>query len=183
MDGAEQKSLGEKDASADDAVERLWVYATALYGVSGVARACLDAQNQHGMDVNMLLFAVWLADRRRPLSAAQVEEAVGYCQPWRRDVILPLRRQRRSWQQDPHRQLDYEAIKALEISAEREQLRRLAVLSESPRWALPTNQLEDHPAEELLAENLHQVAKVCGSTGSVLDSLRQAIRGATTQKG
>ncbi|MGI9492931.1 MAG: TIGR02444 family protein, partial [Geminicoccaceae bacterium] len=40
-----------------------WDYSLSLYGRPGVEQACLELQRRHGLNVNLLLFAFWLADR------------------------------------------------------------------------------------------------------------------------
>lgn len=96
-----------------------------VYADAQVARACLLAQDAHGVDVNLLLAAAWCADCGVTLDQATVDTLNEHCRDWREQVIKPLRRLRRQWKEQPERAADYEALKRLEISAEREQLLRL----------------------------------------------------------
>ena len=36
-----------------------WQFSGAVYAHPGVAEACLDLQDRHGLDVNLLLFCAW----------------------------------------------------------------------------------------------------------------------------
>ncbi len=99
----------------------LWEYSVATYRVEEVAAACLTLQDAFAVDVNLLLYAAWLAHSNRRLSADHlkaVDELVG---EWRESVVQPLRalrRQLRGYQQAAGVR---EEIKALELRAEREQ--------------------------------------------------------------
>lgn len=69
----------------------LWRYALALYAKSGVASACLALQAHAGVDVCVLLHALYAANRGRPLTPAQLEASDQRVRGWRERVILPLR--------------------------------------------------------------------------------------------
>jgi hypothetical protein len=49
----------------------LWVFSLQRYQQPGVAQACLEAQDRCGADVNLLLYAAWLASHGQALSPAQ----------------------------------------------------------------------------------------------------------------
>lgn len=72
-----------------------WAFSLAVYDRPGVAEACLRLQEARGVDVNLLLHALWcgalghriaLAERRR------LDEAVA---PWQAGAVRPLRAVRR----------------------------------------------------------------------------------------
>ena len=44
-------------AVSDSATDRLWDFAVTAYGKPDVSHFCLQAQDLHGFDVNMLLYA------------------------------------------------------------------------------------------------------------------------------
>ena len=53
-----------------------WDFSLEAYARPGVAPACLDLQERHGADVNLLLFACWLsASGRGALDAALLAAA------------------------------------------------------------------------------------------------------------
>jgi uncharacterized protein (TIGR02444 family) len=103
--------------------ESLWDFATRVYARPGVAAACLQAQDEHAVDVTFLLAAAWAAARDLALDAGVVAAWDADCRGWREQVVQVLRRQRRAWASGAGR--DYEALKALELAAEREMLARL----------------------------------------------------------
>ena len=108
-----------------NATDRLWDFAVTAYGKPGVADLCLQAQDLHGYDVNMLLYAAWCAGEGRVVSEAHWRQLDELLEPWRAAVVRPLREQRRQWgeQSDddaPHPL--YEHAKAVELEAERQQL-------------------------------------------------------------
>lgn len=41
-----------------------WRFSCAVYAAPGVAQACLELQDTHGADVNLLLLAAWLGAAR-----------------------------------------------------------------------------------------------------------------------
>ena len=73
-----------------------WDFSLALYGKPGVAPACLALQERHGLDVNILMFCLWLAATGRgPVPAAALETAFVGAAPWHDDVVRHLRALRR----------------------------------------------------------------------------------------
>lgn len=125
-DGAGCANAPSRAADAPANVVPLRDFAVALYAEPDVQRSCLEAQDAHGADVNLLLWAAWRASQGRALSAQQVSRADALCEEWRTAVVHPLREQRRRWAGDERRATQYEAIKALELQAEFTQLAMLA---------------------------------------------------------
>jgi uncharacterized protein (TIGR02444 family) len=67
-------------------------FALALYGSEGVADACLDLQNRHDLDVNVVLFGAFVgAVRRQTLTIADLDLAHRRVAAWHREVVRPLR--------------------------------------------------------------------------------------------
>lgn len=110
----------------------LWRFAEAVYQRPGVEAACLHLQAQ-GVDVCLLLCALWLDARNVPWDEARGQTLRDLAQPWQTQVVMPLRQLRQSWR--PAAQGDNaltqlrEQVKRLELEAERELLQRLATLS------------------------------------------------------
>ncbi|HEX6842145.1 MAG TPA: TIGR02444 family protein [Stellaceae bacterium] len=117
------------------AAQEFWQFSLDFYARPGVEAACLALQDQHGRDVNIMLYLCWLglAARGRIDGAglARAEEAMA---PWRRAAIEPLRKARRDL--DPAERDGvaalYEAAKAIELAAERMGQQRLAALAPPP---------------------------------------------------
>lgn len=98
-----------------------WDFSLAAYGRPGVAEACLALQDRLGLDVNLLLFALWAGRCGRRLTAvelATLREASG---PWHREVVVPLRgvRRRLKGAADPAHEALRRRIKRDELEAER----------------------------------------------------------------
>ncbi len=72
-----------------------WDYSIALYGRQEVAQACLGLQRRHGIDVNIVLFCLWLAaSGRGAFRKDELQDALAAVQPWQDDVVRPLRKLR-----------------------------------------------------------------------------------------
>lgn len=58
----------------------------------GVGSACLELQNAYKLDVNVLLYCIWVgASRRGVLNASQIETVTQSVEIWHRDVVQGLR--------------------------------------------------------------------------------------------
>lgn len=127
----------------------LWTFALACYASPGVETACLELQNQ-GADVCLLLCGAWLQARGVACSQARLQALTALAAPWRGDVIEPLRGLRQAWRSQAEQDLALhslrEAMKALELQAERELLERLQKISQD--W--PSNGAADAWLEPLV---------------------------------
>lgn len=72
-----------------------WDYSLAFYRRPGVEGACLDLQRRHGLNVNLLLLTLWLADRGIELDQATLSRAEKAVGTWHAEVIGPVRALRR----------------------------------------------------------------------------------------
>ncbi len=102
----------------------LWRYALALYRREGVAPACLTLQAHLGLDVCMLIYALYAAHSRCEVSPATVTHVDQGLKAWREQVVLPLRQIRQAMKVGVHEiapDLNHwvrEQIKATEVNAE-----------------------------------------------------------------
>jgi uncharacterized protein (TIGR02444 family) len=110
----------------------LWEFSVALYARPGVEEACLTLQDRHGLDVNLVMLALWLAasGRGEGFPAA----AVGIAAAWHVTVVGVLRglRQRLKTAVPPAEGLRAE-VKAAELAAERVLQERLGALAPARR--------------------------------------------------
>ena len=157
----------------EESGESLREFALRVYAQEAVARACLDAQERYGMDVNLLLFGAWLAERGVVLSALDAASAEAQCKGWRESVIVPLRRQRRAWAGVADLVSEYEALKRLEVSAELEQLAMLAALATED--LLGNNASRRLDPAECLAENCAAICEHYRQPKNALNALSVAI--------
>lgn len=150
----------------------LWQYALSVYSCSAVARACLQAQDALGVDVNLLLCAAWCGTQGRRLDQEALRQLDEQCRSWRELIITSLRRQRRQWKEDSERIEDYHALKRLEIAAEHEQLLRLETkvgeLTASAGGA------------DILRANVVAVFEFFGSNGAAASPLAAALENRLT---
>jgi uncharacterized protein (TIGR02444 family) len=81
--------------------EAFWTFSCHFYQNQRVAASCLELQDRHGADVNLVLFALWAASRGRQLDAAAIAEADRVARPWREAITQPLRAARRAMKPPP----------------------------------------------------------------------------------
>ena len=157
-----------------------WSFALRVYRQPGVAEACLMLQDHHGVDVNVLLLALFAAvDRGILLDRAALEEVDRLVRPWRDEVVVPLRQVRRRLKSGPMPAPDAQtealrnAVKAAELQAEQIEEALLACWLES-RAAGRT----DAPID--LQEVVWRVAALGSAKGGHVqlgeDDLRRAVR-------
>lgn len=114
----------------------LWVEACRLYEAAGVRELCLELQDEHGVDVVVLLAVVWAWRRAVVVEGARLDELRARTSAWRAAVVGPLRDARRALRADAvagrylgvpaGRQADLKSqVQAAELAAERCQLEAL----------------------------------------------------------
>jgi uncharacterized protein (TIGR02444 family) len=113
-----------------------WTFSLRYYRGGGVPEACLDLQDRGGADVNVVLFLLWMATRKRRFPADAVRALADAVQPWQSAVVAPIRALRRSLKAAPAL-VDKGAaeafrtrIKAIELESERLQQDAMAALGE-----------------------------------------------------
>ncbi len=114
-----------------------WNFSVTLYSKHGVADSCLALQNEHGLDVNLMLFCIWYGKYHGELSSSQLDELLDFSLLWATNVVKPLRQARRWIKQNrddceiPAERLESfrERVKKLELEAEQLQQNRLQQLA------------------------------------------------------
>ena len=117
-----------------------WRFSLSLYRMDGVPPACIALQDGHGLDVNIMLFALWLGSRGRALEPAELTEADAAVREWRADAVVALRAVRR-FLRTPPEAVDAagaaalrERVKAVELELERLQQEALFALRPAQAW-------------------------------------------------
>ncbi len=111
--------------SAPIAKSPFWRFSVKFYAEPGVAQACIDLQDQAGVDVNILFFLLWNATQSRQFNNAEVAAIEHTIGPWRDMAVVPLRTVRRALKAPPTVMASHDAeafrtrIKAVELEAER----------------------------------------------------------------
>jgi uncharacterized protein (TIGR02444 family) len=72
-----------------------WSFICEVYGAPEVQEACLALQDNLGVDLSFLLTLLWFAKAGHGFDPAEVEVLDHLVEPWRRDVVKPLRAIRR----------------------------------------------------------------------------------------
>jgi uncharacterized protein (TIGR02444 family) len=102
-----------------------WIFSLRTYSRPGVSEACLELQERSGVDVNVLLFLLWLAAQGRRADCNEVAAIIAAVEDWRREVVTPLRRARRAAKEAPEGFDAHSAaalrtlLKRVELEAER----------------------------------------------------------------
>jgi uncharacterized protein (TIGR02444 family) len=120
-----------------------WRFSLSFYRLPGVSEACIALQDEYGVDVNLLLFLLWLAGEGRSLSPDEIKTLDEKVRNWRNLTVVPIRGIRRklkgartlveAGQQEALRT----RIKALELEAERLQQQALYALSQAAPFGQP----------------------------------------------
>jgi uncharacterized protein (TIGR02444 family) len=114
-----------------------WRFSLDFYRQAGVAEACIALQDDCGVDVNLMLFLLWLAASGRQLSTEDIKELDAAVRSWRDLTIIQIRNLRRKLKGAPtlveagKQEAFRTKIKALELEAERLQQQALYVRSRS----------------------------------------------------
>jgi uncharacterized protein (TIGR02444 family) len=141
-----------------------WRFSLRFYRQPGVADACIALQDGCGVDVNVLLFFLWLARARRCISPDVAQQVCAKAAPWRDDVVAPLRAVRRRLKggstlvERGAAERFRTAIKAVELESERLQQEALFALA----TGLATGQAPS--VEAAGRENVAAYERVLGGT-------------------
>ncbi len=117
-----------------------WQFSLSLYRTAGVPGACIALQDKHGLDVNIMLFALWLASRQRAVSSGDLMQADELVREWRAEAVVALRGVRRFLRQPPAAFSGEAAIalrdkvKSAELECERLQQEALFALRAADDW-------------------------------------------------
>lgn len=153
----------------------LWDYAVSLYGLPGCAALCLQLQDDYGLSINRLLFALWLADQQRRYP---VQVVLQEADRWQREQLKPLRDLRyrlRGQTESNNEERCYELLKQAELVTEKVELERLQqCLFDCPETDL---------IEGLALENLFSALPAGACPGDDLRLRLQQLAGIATQYG
>jgi uncharacterized protein (TIGR02444 family) len=156
----------------EDAGAAFWSFSLELYARPGVSEAVITLQDEHGLDVNLVLWLLWVGWSGRGRAAADdITRVDAAAAPWRHDVIQPLRTARRALKGSPVAGAEAlrTEVKALELESERLQHHNLAALV--PAEAGGRDRLAD--AEANLAVYVTERADIRATLTAALRSLQQ----------
>src|SRR5688572_4967600 len=76
---------------ADFPAHAFWTFSLEIYGRPGVAPACLDLQDRHGLDVNVRRYCPWLGETSIATDESSVDAALRAVHDWHAEVVRSLR--------------------------------------------------------------------------------------------
>ena len=103
----------------------IWDFSLTAYQRDGVAAHCLRAQDDLRVDVNVILYAAWLASTDQRLSFAHLEGLDRSIDEWRRRVVQPLRELRQSLREYDDAAGIRDSVKELELRGEEQLQNRI----------------------------------------------------------
>src|SRR5258706_7062277 len=112
-----------------------WDFSLRFYAQPRVAAACLELQDRAGVDVNVLLYLLFVAQHCRQLDRSDITRIDAAVKAWREQVVQPLRRMRRELK-NVVAPIDADAVAAL-----RNDVKRIELESE---------RIEQHALERLV---------------------------------
>jgi uncharacterized protein (TIGR02444 family) len=154
----------------------IWDFVLNYYGRKGVSDALIGLQDNHAIDVNMLLFLMWMAAQSKSVAADDVKFVSTTSQAWQRAVVVPIRGVRRLLKENaPLVPAEAAAafrkkVQAIELEGEQLQLNAMAALVGrlKPAQASP---------EEAARRNVKTFEAVAGKTfpPAAVDGLVRAL--------
>lgn len=135
------------------------------------AERLLKLQDEHDVVILELMFVAWLGVQRRTINQENLDQLRGGAQAWIDQVVLPLRRVRRTWKAEGKQASMRTRLQALELEAEK----GLSLLY-AETWSLISanadSDIADH-REDALGHNLGLVLEGVGLGTD--DTLRQQL--------
>ena len=135
------------------------------------AERLLELQDEHDVVILELMFVAWLGVQRRTINQENLDQLRGGARAWIDQVVLPLRRVRRTWKAEGKQASMRTRLQALELEAEK----GLSLLY-AETWSLISanadSDIADH-REDALGHNLGLVLEGVGLGTD--DTLRQQL--------
>jgi uncharacterized protein (TIGR02444 family) len=151
----------------------LWRWSLAVYAAPAVRAACLELQDVHGCDVNLLLAAGFLADRGIDLSGDRARELESRVAGWRSGFIHPLRALRRRSVDFSEAESLTQSLLAAELEAER--VEQSLLWGAMSGWGISGDTAERAPGPAQLANNLRAVTDLVAAPVGAASSLESAL--------
>lgn len=148
----------------------LWDFSLHYYGRPGVSSFCLRLQDEHGVNVNVLLWALWLGYRGVRLEPAPLARALRKIHSWDQHYVLPLRQLRRRMK------VEFD-VTDVSIEAVRTQIKQAELLAEKHLQQILETQISIDPtpiqvaAETLMADNLWLYLRPLGINKAYVEEL------------
>ena len=108
-------------------MESFWDFSVRTYRTPGVPDACLSLQNDHGVDVNMLLYCYWIGAAIGEFDGELFNRASEFSARWAENVVIPLR-DARTWMK--HTGCDSDAVPTASCMELREEIKTIEFAAE-----------------------------------------------------
>lgn len=174
MDGVGRK--------AEDFAELAWTRICAVYAEPGLANACIELQDAYGVDVPLLLLLDHADRLGFGISAPDFAAFLKASAMWQGDVVAPLRAIRRDMKGRYGSAEDLalrEAVKGLELQAERIEVRRLSDLLMQTKMTGEAAQMSDAYLEQhsVPEDERTKVMALLNAAAARLDQARTNMEG------
>lgn len=163
-------------------LDSLWDFSLALYAQPGVAESCLRLQDEQGINVNLLLWCVWLECNGWHLDQGRLHEAQRCTRGWDKHYVIPLRHLRQRMKAEfgtANGAIEKVRghIKQAELAAERELQMLLQHLTQ--QWLQQADGLapETTGDKKFEGKNLRRYLDEAGVKRGAIDSLVQCLTG------
>lgn len=150
-----------------------WRFSLHFYALPGVAPACLELQESAGVDVNVLLYLLFLAGQGRIVERNDVARIDAVVKSWREQVVRPLRGVRRQLKNGMEG-IDHTGcerlrsdVKRVELEAERIEQQTLERLVPAATLGIPTSSRDTAARANITAYG----AFLNGLPGTAVDTL------------
>jgi uncharacterized protein (TIGR02444 family) len=146
----------------DAAARPIWDFVLEYYRQQGVSEAAIGLQDSAGIDVNMILFLMWLSGQGKTLAEVDMRKLGQVSHGWQRSVVVPIRNIRRLLKEnapfvEQEAALAYrKKVQALEIEGEQLQLNAMADAAKTASLNMAAS------TEKAARDNLAMFAKVTG---------------------
>ena len=118
--------------TTENSASPIWDFVLGYYRQQGVSEAAITLQDSAGIDVNMILFLMWLSAQKRVLAVAEAKTVSEKSWGWQHNVVVPVRGVRRLLKENAPL-VEQEAalafrkkVQALELEGEQLQLNAMA---------------------------------------------------------
>lgn len=185
--GCEERELSRGQAVLE---KQFWRYSGERYARPHVQTLLLGLQDYHRLDVNIILFCLWLGETQRAaLNRDAIEALRRSAAPVNANLVAPIRSARRwvkGWMGGGTDKADtdkadralYEALKAVELSGEKLVQRALI---EQLIQNLPQIRVED--AKLAATSSLEAYAELLSADPDAVSQLRELVARAVDQDG
>lgn len=129
----------------------LWDFSLSFYAKPKVADCCLQLQDEYAVNVNVLLWSIWLGQRQIRLTDERLVAALKLIQQWDMGYVQALRQLRRKMKCEFAQNLSLvastrESIKRAELMAEKTEQQWLENLAKE--WSVESVQFAGGENEE-----------------------------------